>query len=192
MRLLNRALSSIIVLACILGGCSDDGTTPPPDGSDSSLIFTREDSSIVEFPAAAETYVWCEDWEPDEIPVPSLHVWIGTWSPGEAYLWLRAVIGDIEIGEPMRFPNYFIWDQPDTVSIFLYDPPNELATDTEESSGFITFHELPCPDGIRVDFTIDAVVGSEFGDMPSVAVQGRFTEEITEPPPGWNQALHLP
>ena len=63
--------------------------------------------------------------------------------------------------------------------MFLLDPPNELATNTEESSGFIVFHSLPCLKGRTVDFSIDAVLGSEFGDMPSVTVIGRFTAEET-------------
>lgn len=186
MRHLNRIpirLLGIIMLSCILCGCSDDGSTPPTGGPDVSLTFTREDSSAVEFPASAEMYVWCGDWEPDEIPIPSLHVWIGTRSPGEAYFWLRAVISDIEIGEEMQFPNSFIWDQPDSVLMFLFDPPNELATDTEDSRGSIVFHQVPCPGGTTVDLSIDAVIGSEYGDMPPVGAHGRFTAETTGAPP---------
>jgi hypothetical protein len=128
-------------------------------------------------------YIWCGDWQPGEIPVPALHVWIGTPQQGHAYWWLRAVIKDIELGTTMSFPNYFIWNDPDSVAIFLLDPPNELATDTEESTGSIVFHRIPCPGGSTLDFTIDAVLGSEYGNMPMVAVCGRFTEEVTGAPP---------
>jgi hypothetical protein len=174
---------AVILLAFILGGCGDDGATPPNHGSVSSLTFTRADSSRVEFPATIETYVWCGDWETDVVPVPSVLVWIGTRSPGRTYVRLRAVVSDVEVGEPIQFPNFFIWDQPEGVSMFLFDPPNELATDTEDASGSIVFHQIPCPDGSMLDFSIDAVMGSEFWNMPPVAVRGRFTAEVTGPPP---------
>ena len=180
-----RTLLFAILLTSLLSGCGDDDATKPGDGSHLSLLFTRADSTLVEFPAGVETYVWCGEWETDVVPVPSVHVWIGTRSPGEAYVSLRAVVSDIEIGEAIQFPNFFIWDQPEGVSMFLFDPPNELATDTEDASGSIVFQEIPCPGGRTLDFSIDAVMGSELGNMPPVAVSGRFTAEATGPPPWW-------
>jgi len=172
----------VVALVLLLASCGDDDTVKPAGGIDNSLVFTREDSSEVEFPAGAEAHVWCGPWEEDEVPVPSLHVWFG--SPGEPVGWeLRAVVGDIEIEDTLRFPNYFIWDQPDSAHLFLLDPPNELATDTEESGGFIVFHRLPCPSGTTLDFSIDAVMGSELGGMPPVTVRGRFAAKVTGPLP---------
>jgi len=168
----------VMVLVLMLVGCGDNGTVNPSDGTNNLLVFTRENGSEVEFSAAAKTYVWCGPWEHDQVPAPSLHVFFGSSVPIGGWE-LKAVVADIEIGDTLRFPNYFIWDQPDSVHLFLLDPPNELATDTEESSGFIVFHHLPCPDGTTVDFSIDAVIGSEYGDMPSVTVRGRFTAEVT-------------
>lgn len=176
-------LAATIVTATILIGCGEDGSTNPPDGSKDPLVFTREDSSVVEFSSSVETYIWCGDWSAEEVPVASLHVWVGTPTQRQTYWYLRAVLSDVAIGAPMPFPNYFIWNEPDSVSIFLFDPPNELATDTEESSGTIVFHQLPCPTGTSVDFTLDAVMGSEYGDLPTVAVRGRFEGQITGAPP---------
>ena len=181
--------AAVIGLASLVCGCGDDGTGEPSGGTSGALVFTREDATEVEFPPTAEAFVWCGAWEPDEVSVPSLHVWFGTTSPEQPGWRLRAVVGDIEIGEPLAFPNYLIWDQPDSVHIFLFDPPNELATDTEESSGYIVFHRLPCQGGADVDFSIDAVLGSEYGDMPSVAVRGHFTAQVTGTPP-WGAQTH--
>ncbi len=167
-----------MVLILMLVGCGDDGTVNPSGGKDNQLVFTREDGSEIEFTATAKAYVWCGPWENDLVLDTSLHVWFGSSASVNGWV-LKAVVGDIEIGDTLRFPNYFIWDQPDSVHMFLLDPPNELATNTEESSGFIVFHSLPCPDGRTVDFSIDAVIGSEYGDMPSVTVRGRFTAEET-------------
>ncbi|MBN2071638.1 MAG: hypothetical protein JW814_09300 [Candidatus Krumholzibacteriota bacterium] len=169
---------TVMVLIIMLFGCGDDNSVNPSKKSDNQLVFTREDGSEVEFSIDAKTYVWCGPWESGAIPEPSLHVSFGS-SPQTGGWMLKAVVADIETGDTLRFPNYFIWDEPDSVHIFLFDPPNELATDTEESAGFIVFHSLPCPDGTTVDFSIDAVMGSEYGDMPFVKVSGRFTAEVT-------------
>jgi hypothetical protein len=178
----SRIWAPVMALAFMLAGCGDDDTVNPPGGISGPLVFTREDGSEVKFPAAAEAYVWYGPWEQDGAPTLSLHVWFG--SPGEFVGWeLRAVVGDIEAGDTLPFPNYFVWDQPDGVLLFLLDPPNELATNTEESGGFIVFHRLPYPSGKTVDFSIDAVMGSEYGDMPPVSVRGRFTARVTGPPP---------
>lgn len=177
MRFACRRWAPAIALVLILVGCGDDGTVKPSGGSNRPLVFTREDGSVVKFPAGAEAFVWCGPWEHDLVPVPSLHVWFG--NPEEPTGWvLEAVVDDIAIGDTLRFPNYFTWDQPDSVRLFLLDPPNELSTATEESGGFIVFHRLPCPSGMIVDFSIDAVLGSELGDMPWVAVRGRFTARL--------------
>jgi hypothetical protein len=169
-----------MALVLMLAGCGDDDTVKPPAGIDNSLVFTREDSSVVEFPADAEAYVWCGPWEND-VPVLSLHVLFG--SPAEPVGWqLQAVVGDIEIGDTLRFPNSFIWNQPDGVFLFLLDPPNELATSTVVSGGFVVFHRLPCKSGTTVDFSIDAIMGSEYGEMPPVTVRGRFAAQVTGPP----------
>ena len=75
--------------------------------------------------------------------------------------------------------------------MFLHDPPNELATDTNESSGFIVFRRLPCPSGTTVDFSIDAILGSEYGDMPPSPCGAALLHTSPElpwgghKPPGW-------
>ncbi len=171
-------MATHMVLILMLVGCGDDSTVNPSGGTNNQLVFTREDGSEIEFTATAKAYVWCGPWENDLVLDTTLHVWFGSSTSVNGWV-LKGVVGDIEIGDTLRFPNYFIWDQPDSVHMFLLDPPNELATNTEESSGYIVFHSLPCPDGRTVDFTIDAVIGSEYGDMPSVTVRGRFTAEET-------------
>lgn len=181
-------LASVLLLPLL--GCGDDGPSKPYDGIHGPLVFTRADSSEVEFLNGAEAFVWCGHWEPDLVPVPSLHVWFGI--PGQPGYWsLQAVLSDIALGDSLFFPNTFIWDEPEGVAIYLFDPPNELAADTDESSGFVVFNRIPCQAGSIVDFTIDAVLGSEYGDMPTVAVRGRFIAPVTGAPPGWEEISRL-
>jgi hypothetical protein len=180
---------TVAVLGLIPAGCGDDRGTGPGDGSVGGLVFTRADSSRVVFPPSSATYVWCGEWESGEVPIPALHVMVVMPGPAQGYWWLRAVLRDVRTGQPLSFPNDFNWDEPEGAHIFLFDDPNELATDTDDSGGTITFHQLPCPSGSMVDFSIDAVLGSEYGDMPPVSARGRFTARVTAPPPGWERIL---
>ena len=57
-----------------------------------------------------------------------------------------------------------------------------LSSDFEDASWSITFHKFPCPDGDTVEFSIDAVLESELGNMSSVAVTGCLTAALATPP----------
>ena len=99
---------------------------------------------------------------------------------------LRAVVADVVIGQPLAFPNSFVFDLPKDVDLFVADssddPPNDLSSQDGRSSGFITFQKLQCGSGGEVQFSIDAVIGSEFHDGPSVSVTGAFRAAIDPPP----------
>lgn len=175
-----------LLLSLVIGCGNDDPARPRPDQL--SLLFLRDDSSTIQFPASARAWIWCGAWEEDAVPTPTLHVLFR--SPVEVNTpgWeLKAVCGGLTPGDTLRFPNTFVWDQPEGAHIFLYDPPTELATDQEYAGGWIVFHQVPCPGGEEVAFEIDGVLGSEFADMPTAAIRGRFSHPVTGPPPwiGW-------
>jgi hypothetical protein len=93
------------------------------------------DSSTIQFTPTAQAYVWCGAWEEDNVLTPTLHVWFGSLTAMESPGWdLKVVHGDFLPGDTPRFPNYFIRDHPDSAHIFLWDPPNELATNAEDVS----------------------------------------------------------
>ena len=173
-------------LVLVLGAaCSDDGSGGPGGpGDDEPLfpVFMRADSSVVVFGSSALTYVWCGSWE-DGVDTPALRVFHGSLDAEHPGWFLQAAYGDFSEGDTLRFPNSFIWDHPDSAFCFLLDPPNELSTNDEESGGYIVFHRMPCPDAGSVEFDIDAVLGSEFAEMPTVGVKGTFRHEYTTPPP---------
>lgn len=89
-------------------------------------------------------------------------------------------MADVQAGQPLRFPHTFNWDQPEGASIFVLDEPNEASTQTGGSSGSITFSELDCEGDVR--FTLDAVIGSEFGGGPPVRVSGAFAAPVGDAP----------
>jgi len=169
---------SVAVLSVFMGCGDDDGTTCTTCGSKNELVFTRADTTEVVFPSSSQAYVWCGDWD-SEVEVPALLIGFGDIDVDFTYWSLRAVVADIELDQPLSFPIIFVWDQPEGVEMFLNDPPNELSSGQSESSGTITFHALPCPGGGTVEFTIDAVLGSEYGDLDPVAVTGYFRHDLT-------------
>ena len=89
---------------------------------------------------------------------------------------------DVAVGQTYRFPNSFIWDEPDSVSLFILDPPNELYSTTSGSDGSIVFQSLDLQIGGTVEFRIDAVVGSEYHSSPSVRARGSFVTSIQASP----------
>lgn len=177
----------LISFGLLLVSCSD-GDKPTDTGTGgviNSVVFERPDGSKVQF--GTDIQIWCGAWEEGLVPNQTLHIMVGAQTSGDGalkYWWLRAVVDDVTIGEEMTFPNSFIWDEPKDVDIFVFDSPNELSTQDERSSGSIVFQQLQCHLGGDVEFTIEAVIGSEFGDGPPLQVEGSFQGKVTlEPRP---------
>ncbi|MFC1799992.1 hypothetical protein ACFL2Z_03670 [Candidatus Eisenbacteria bacterium] len=170
------------VVLSIFMGCGDDGPTACGTcGVENELVFTRADSTEVVFPSSARAYVWCGDWDTwdTEGEVPALRIGFGTRNVEDHNWMLTAVLADIELDQPISFPATTGGNEPRRVLLFLNDGPNELSSFEGESSGTITFHSLPCPGGGSVEFTIDAVLGSEYWNLGPVAVTGYFRHYLT-------------
>ncbi len=172
-----RTTALLLALGCLAPTAGCDGGDPAgPAGND--LVFQRADGTRIEF--AGQPRVWCGPWEEGNVPARAIHVLTGDFRGGGPLWQLRAVVDDVQPGQPLRFPNTFIWDQPEGASLFVLDEPNEASTQTDESGGSITFSELDCDGDVR--FTIDAVIGSEFGDGPPVRVGGSFAAPVGDAP----------
>ena len=178
--IMSARLVALVATAALLPSCSDsDPTGPGP--TQNSLVFTRADQSEISFSSNGLLYVWCGPWEED-VATPSLHVLFAGAAEEDPGWHLRAVVGDVTLGDPLLFPNSFIFDQPKDVNIFVFDPPNELSTQDDQSGGSITFQQLDCGNDGEVQFSIDAVIGSELGDGPSVGVTGTFRAQMGQAP----------
>src|ERR1700752_67368 len=165
---------ALIAMSALVVSCGDDDNPATPDPTQNNLVFTREDQSQISFSSDAQLYVWCGPWQEGEVDTESIQVFFGVLAQPEAGWHRRAVVAGVTLGEPLPFPNDSVWDQPNHVSIFVLDPPNELSTHEPESSGSIVFQRLDCGSDGDVEFTIDAVIGSEFGDSTPVHVAGTF------------------
>lgn len=167
---------SLCALVALVPACGDDdpcGCGDDPGG----LVFSREDGSPISFPPDAGTFVWCGDWETGRVPEPTLHIALSSATPDTPGWRLKVVLADAAVGDTLFIPNTFVWDQPDSLDFFLLDPPNELSSQQQESSGFLVFQQLGC--GQTIEFDLDAVLASEIAGQPSVTVRGRFRGTYT-------------
>ena len=179
----------LVVLVCIfflpsLFSCGKKSTEPDTQSPvKNNLVFKRTDGTEIQF--KSNTYVWFGPWEEEIILVEAIHILVGfdPAEPEDVSGWkLQAVISDVKIGEEMTFPNTFIWYQPKEVMIFINDPPNQLSTQEEKSRGGIVFQKLLSGAKGEVEFSIDAVIGSEFEGGDSLKVSGTFYAPVTGAP----------
>ena len=181
---MRRAL--FLVAAFAFTACGEE-TLPAPERADQGLVFERTDGSRVEMPG--RPLVWCGRWN-DVIPDHALHVAaIGgvERQPGEqwfTYWALWAIPEDIASGAAVAFPGDYTFDDPSGVVLFVGDAEtgNEASTTGEDSSGKVVFSQADCSVGSAVEFTIEAVVDSEFGDAEPITVKGTFRGIVGEPP----------
>ena len=154
---------------------------PAPADVENNLVFRRQNGETITYPASS--FAWCGPYSEPDVMTPSLHViTYDTDLANQRYWRLGAVLADVVIGEPRRFPNVWSWPNPDSVSIYAGDPPNQTATFTEGAAGWIIFQQLDCTEGGVVEFTIDARLGSMLADGPWIDVQGSFRATVTGSP----------
>jgi hypothetical protein len=182
-----RALFLLALLS--LTGCGKE----TPSGSERAaqgLVFERADGSNIEMPG--RPLVWCGPWN-DVIPDHVLHVaavggvkrqagekWFTYWQ-----LW--AIPEHIEGRAAVGFPGNYTFDDPSGVVLFVGDAEtrNEASTTGKDSSGQIVFAQASCDVGAPIEFTIDAVVDSEFSDGDLVTAKGTFRGVVGPPPEGY-------
>jgi hypothetical protein len=183
-----------VALAVSACGSEDEETATQPRVAKrveaSGLVFRRADGSRIDFPG--RVVAWCGPWNYEEIPARALHIAAieGVERSGQqwfSYWRVWAIVEDVRGGKPVRFPNRFVWNKPRGAEIFVGDFPteNETSTKQEQSSGQIAFEEATCELDGRVEFTLDVVVGSEFGDREPIVGKGSFSGVVSEPPAGY-------
>lgn len=150
---------------------------------DNQLVFRRQSGETIVFPSTAKSFAWCGPYDVGDVKTVTVHViTYDTTLTNGTYWRLWAIPADVVIGEPQLFPNHWTWPNPDSVEIFVGDPPNEAATATEGSAGSIVFQKLDCAEGGEVEFTIVARIGSELGGGPWITVEGSFRATLSGSP----------
>ena len=187
-----RALSLILTGAALAGGCGgDDGG----DQADGELRFTRPDGSSFTI-SEAEVQCLPGDTASGESPLtiyvfgpPGVLDDRGEEGSDEPFFRLQAIARDIPPKQTVQFPDDFYSDDRG-VSLFVGDPgdtppapvdellpdggSNELSAAQEEAGGRIVLTKLSCSPRPEIAFDVDARLGSEFFEQPSIEVEGSF------------------
>ena len=166
----------------VAAACAGD----PAEG----LRITRADGSRVAVPGGVRA--WCGPTQGEATEEltgpPGLYV-LGGRLPGDddedpgSYWYFTRRQTDLERAAELSLP---VSSQRET-ALFVLDAPrdNELSSAQEQASGTIEVEEWGCERGDEVRLSVDATLGSEFFEAPTVRVEGTVETEIGEPPPGW-------
>jgi hypothetical protein len=130
--------------------------------AEAGLVFKRPNGSAIRFDTAPKA--WCGPWDED-VARRSIHV--AARSPRRGWE-LSAVRRDLEVGKPIEFPNEFVSSRPHGAQLFVASGRIEASTAEEESTGSMVFSRMSCRLGGLIEFSIDAVLGSELFDGKSV------------------------
>lgn len=168
---------TLLLAACNSSNSRRNPVAPGPVTASvtDSLAFTRAGSST---PVAvgATPLVCCGLYDPSFVNEHAMRIVMydpGVQKPGWQILILtnRAQAGAVTtlptaVVAPSKVPY---------VSMFVADSLNELSSDSDESSGTITVHSFSCnATAIQIDFSVDATLGSEFSNSPTMDVKGTF------------------
>jgi hypothetical protein len=144
--------------------------------AEAGLVFKRPGGSEIQFTGAPRA--WCGPWD-DEVARPSVHVALRNAKRG----WeLSAVRRDLVLGGRIEFPNAFVSTRPHGAQLFAFDGAIEASGAEEESSGSIVFSRLSCRLGGVVEFSVDAVLGSELFNGKPVRVSGTYRGHVSRRP----------
>jgi hypothetical protein len=160
----------LLASSCLLVGVS---------AAEAGLVFKRPGGSAIPFTGTLRA--WCGPWD-DEVARPSVHVELRNARRG----WeLSAVRHDLEVSRRINFPNEFVSKRPRGVLLFVAASAIEASTAEEESSGSLVFSRVSCRLGGVVEFSIDALLGSELFNGKSVRVSGTYRGHVSKRPELW-------
>ena len=169
--------------------CGDDDKNPAngvagPTQNEiiDSLTFERQAGTSISM--GTDLAICCGIWEPGYIDKNALKILFYDSSMQEAG-WRFFILVD-EIAEDSSYMLPTSEAGQSAISMFVFDVPtgNELNSDTDESSGSVTINSFSCGPPVTIDFTIDATIGSEYFQGPSVSVTGTFRCTVyTNPSP---------
>lgn len=172
----------ILMMAAVLAlSCSDDDKSPTSTGKRNSIsnnIAFMYDQ-IHELTMGSNYAICCGPWEEGYDDTYTLKIFIYDSSFEESFWKLFIAVNEVVVDSLYTLPST---DSPFQLFSVDVDTSNELASNTLDSSGEIRFEQFDCGPPLKISFTIDAVVASEYWDMPSVNVTGSFSCTIYSNP----------
>jgi hypothetical protein len=174
-----RALPKLLVLGvacCVACGDHHGPNEPEPFPGisiENALAFEAADSTAIA--TGATPYACCGLYDPSFVNERALRLIL--YDPAnQAAGWQILILIDRAVaGDTTSLPTMVVApSKVPRVSMFVTTLNGEWNSDAEESSGSIVVHSFQCTfSTIRVDFSVDAVLGSELAG-PTIRVKGTF------------------
>lgn len=173
------SLPLLVVAALSLGcGKEEHGLIPPetfPGTSVSnSLVFKGADSLVVTM--GTTPFYCCGRYDPSFVNERAMRIVLYDPANQNASWQILILIDRAQPGATTTLPTAVVApSKAPYVSMFVSSRGGEWSSDVEESSGAIVVHSFRCSaTTIQVDFSVDAVLGSELAGGSSMRVQGTF------------------
>lgn len=156
----------------------------PKKNGTGKLVITREDGTTFTF-RGRQARVRCQPTD-SERPVPGITLVAPRKAfggeeerdPTEPILLAEAVRADVRDGATLKLPTSNDFGDPEGASLFIFDPQpaasgegNELSSDQLGSRGTLVARGR-CGSSPRLKLTVNATLGSELFEGPSVRVRG--------------------
>lgn len=162
----SRVLALLVALMALSLAVSADARA--------GLRFAQPNGTAIPF--AGTPTVRCGPWEPG-VRRHTLSVELRN---AQRAWQLRAVLGDVVVGQRIRFPTSILDQRPHGALLFVAQrrPLIEASTNEEEASGWLSFSAASCRPGAAVSFTVHALLGSELFEGRKVRVDGTVTGAV--------------
>lgn len=162
-----------VLLLVIASACTIETGEAQPE-----LVVTRDDGSRIQMPPNTETFAFCDTYDEPYHLEPAIKVFHRSPIGGSSwYAW--AVRADVSQGQTITFPVTFTTSEPARGALFFVaddETDNEAASSQDDSTGTISYVAVDCAG--FVEFTIDATLGSEYGDGTPIRVTGSFRAPV--------------
>lgn len=160
-------LVSAVTAAMLMPGCGEDGKSG--NIIDNRLTFQLEGGA--ELTVGKSWAICCGEWEPGYRPDHTLKIFF--YDPLMSQGMWKLFI-DLSVGEEGGEYDFPVSSSVMQMFIFDIDSGYEFSSGEPESSGTITINEIDCGPPLRLSFSINASIGSEYAGIAPMIVIGDF------------------
>lgn len=176
-RFVRAAALVAMAAATLVVACSKHKSTAPGFAGTAiadSLVFTRPDLTVVEMGTAP--LVCCGLYDPGFVNERAMRIIFYDPAYAKPGWQILVLIDRAQAGATITLPTVVVPpSRVPAVEMFVSDLGNELSTSAGSSRGTLTVHSFSCDrTSIRINFSVDAALGSELAGGPFMSVHGSF------------------